>query len=188
MEKNPGTLYVRLEKGTKATGGFELEEEYDGIVAVPAPPVEVRIEGEGGVLALSGERKVSIVSRGVEQLEYTISRVPADEINHLVSQTEGEFQNPDFKHESFDENDIARIVREQRPIVAPDRFKANYSTFDFTNYLTPAADGGRQLQGLFFLHCQGGRPENEKVYPRSRGRTAVHPRHGHRHPGQAERG
>jgi len=157
-----GSLYVRLRKGTKAAGDFELSEDYDAVTPVPAPPVEISIEGKGGVLALSGERKVSIVSRGVEQIEYTISRVPADQINHLVSQTQGEFQNPEFLNDSFDENNIARIVREKQTIASPDRFKPSYSTFDFTSHLGPATDGGSALQGLFFLEARAWDPKTKK--------------------------
>ncbi len=157
-----GTLYVRVRKGTKAVGDFELGADYNGLVQVPVPALELGIEGKGGVLALSGERKVSIFSRGVAQIEYTISRVPADEINHLVSQTEGEFQNPAFRDESFDESDIARIVREKQTIAAPDRFKASYSTFDFSSHLGPATDGGPELQGLFFLEVKAVDPVTKK--------------------------
>ncbi|HEX4083480.1 MAG TPA: MG2 domain-containing protein, partial [Chthoniobacteraceae bacterium] len=157
-----GCLYVRLKKGTKAVGDFELSNDYNALVPVPAPPVEISIQGKGGVLALSGERKISIVSRGVEQIEYTISRVPADEINHLVSQTEGNFDTPDFLNGSFDENDIARISREKETIIAPDRFKPNYSTFDFGTHLGPATDGGSALQGLFFLEVRALDPKTRK--------------------------
>jgi len=71
-----GSLYVRVKRGTKAVGDFELSDDYNAIVQVPIPPVELSIQAKGGLLALSGERKISIVSRGVEVIEYTISRVP----------------------------------------------------------------------------------------------------------------
>jgi len=157
-----GSLYVRVKRGTKAVGGFELSDDYNAVVPVPVPPVEISIEGKGGLLALSGERKLSIVSRGVEQIEYTISRVPADQINHLVSQTQGEFQNPEFLNDSFDETNIARIIREKQSIASPDRFKSSYSTFDFSSHLGPATDGGSALQGLFFLQVKAWDPKTKK--------------------------
>ena len=51
---------------------------------------------DGSLLALSGERKLSILSRGVEQLEFRLARVTPSSINHLVSQSEGNFQSPVF--------------------------------------------------------------------------------------------
>jgi uncharacterized protein YfaS (alpha-2-macroglobulin family) len=156
-----GSLYIRVKKGTRAVGDFELSDDYNNVMAVPIPQPEVAIEGKGGLLALSGEKKVSIVSRGVEEIEYTISRVPADEINHLVSQTDGDFENPDF-HGDFNEADMARIIREKETIVTPDRFKPNYSTFDFSTHLAPATDGGPALQGLFFLEVKAVDPRTKK--------------------------
>jgi uncharacterized protein YfaS (alpha-2-macroglobulin family) len=157
-----GSLYVRVKRGTKAVGGFELSDDYNTIVQVPIPPVELAIQAKGGLLALSGEKKISILSRGVAVIEYTISRVPADQINHLVSQTQGEFQNPQFLNDSFDESDIARIVREKQTIAAPDRFNPSYSTFDFSTHLGPATDGGSALQGLFFLEVKAWDPKTKK--------------------------
>ena len=58
-----GSLYVRIDKGVKAVGGFPLPQTYDAIVAVPTLPREIQIQGKGGILALSGERKLSIKSR-----------------------------------------------------------------------------------------------------------------------------
>jgi uncharacterized protein YfaS (alpha-2-macroglobulin family) len=161
-EQEPGCLYVRVKKGTRAVGDFELSDDYDNIVPAPIPEPEITIEGKGGLLALSGEKKISIVSRGVDEIEYTISRVPADEINHLVSQTSGNFENPDFRSDNFNEADIARIVREKQSIAAPDRFKPSYSTFDFSGHLGPATDGGPALQGLFFLEVKAWDPKTKK--------------------------
>jgi len=160
--QTPGCLYVRVKKGTKAVGNFELSDNYNNVVPVPMPHPEISIEGKGGLLALSGEKKVSILSRGVEEIEYTISRVPADEINHLVSQTDGNFENPTFDSDNFNEADMARITRENQTIAAPDHLKPSYSTFDFGTHLTPATDGGPELQGLFFLEVKARDPKTKK--------------------------
>jgi len=157
-----GSLYLRIPKGVRAPGGFLLGDDYNALVAVPEPDAEIEIQGKGGLLALSGERKLSIRSRGVPVIEYTIARVPADEINHLVSQTEGDFENPAFLGEGFDENDIARIATEKQPINVESRFKLNYSTFDFSSHLGPVADGGSPMQGLFFLTAEGWDPKTKK--------------------------
>ena len=157
-----GSLYVRIRKGVRASGGFELGSDYDAVLAVPQPPVEIEIQGEGGVLALSGERKLSIRSRGVPMIDYEIARVPADQINHLVSQTEGSFQHPEFVCSRFDETNIARIADEKQSINLLDHFKSNFSTFDFANHLKPATDGGSPMQGLFFIKARGWNPKTKK--------------------------
>ncbi|MES2570390.1 MAG: hypothetical protein V4710_10105, partial [Verrucomicrobiota bacterium] len=149
-----GQLYVAIGKGMEAQGGFILGEDYVQVLPVPVLPREILIQGNGGVLALNGERKLSIQSRAIKNIEYTVARVPADQINHLVSQTRGEFQNPRFRSDYFDEENIARIATEKQSINVASKFKANYSAFDFSKHLQPATDGGSPMQGLFFLKAR----------------------------------
>ena len=115
------------------------------------------------MLALNGERKLSIKSRGVKTIEYEIARVPADQINHLVSQTRGEFQSPEFVNYHFGRENIARIATERQSINVKNKYKANYSAFDFSKHLRPADDGGSPMQGLFFLQAHEWKPQKKKA-------------------------
>ncbi|MEA3211924.1 MAG: alpha-2-macroglobulin [Chthoniobacter sp.] len=157
-----GQLFVTIDKGVRALGGFMLGEEFAAVLPVPELPREIEIQGRGGVLALDGERKLSIKSRGVRRIEYEIARVPADQINHLVSQTRGEFQNPDFVNYHFGRENIARLATERQAISVKNKFKANYSAFDFSKHLRPAEDGGSAMQGLFFLTAREWHPPKKK--------------------------
>jgi len=67
-------LFVTITKGVRALGGFTLGEDYANVLAVPKLPREIEIQGQGGVFALNGERKLSIKSRGVREIEYEIAR------------------------------------------------------------------------------------------------------------------
>jgi len=150
-----GELYVRIRKGVRAVGDYPLSEDYNAVVRVPALPREVQIEGDGGVLALNGERKLSIRSRGLGALEFEIGRVATTQINHLVSQTEGKFQHPHFQApDLFNQENISRIAQEQQGIALENKWKANYSAFDFSEHLRKPADGGSE-RGLFFLAARG---------------------------------
>jgi uncharacterized protein YfaS (alpha-2-macroglobulin family) len=161
--ENDGELYVRVNKGVQAFGGFPLSEDYNAVVAVPALPREVQIEGQGGLLALSGERKLSIRSRGLSAIEYEIARVATTQINHLVSQTEGKFEHPQFRDSNlFDEENISRIALEQQGIALDNKWKANYSAFDFSEHLRKPADGGSE-RGLFFVTARGWDSEKKKA-------------------------
>lgn len=157
-----GQLYISIDKGVHALGGFLLRDDYASIIKVPELPREIEIQGQGGVLALNGEHKLSIKSRGVRTIEYEIARVPADQINHLVSQTRGEFQNPEFVNYHFGRENIARIATEKQSINMKNKFKANYSAFDFSKHLRPADDGGSAMQGLFFLRAREWTPPKKK--------------------------
>ncbi|MDQ2919347.1 MAG: hypothetical protein M3R10_05670, partial [Verrucomicrobiota bacterium] len=156
-----GFLFVRIDKGVQAVGGFPLGETYANLVAVPALPREIEIQGNGGILALNGERKLSIKSRGVAQIQFDIARISAGQINHLVTQTEGNFESPEFNH-NFDEENIARIAVEQQSINLQNKFKANYSAFDFSNHLRLPSDGGSE-RGLFLLRAREWDPEKKKA-------------------------
>lgn len=150
-----GELYVRVRKGVRALGDYPLAEDYNAILAVPALPREVQIEGRGGLLALNGERKLSIRSRGLAMIEFEIARVATSQINHLVSQTEGKFQHPHFQvPDLFNQENISRIALEHQSIALENKWKANYSAFDFTEQLRKPADGGSE-RGLFFLTARG---------------------------------
>ncbi|HST30423.1 MAG TPA: alpha-2-macroglobulin [Chthoniobacterales bacterium] len=160
--ESEGELYVRIAKGVKAFGDYPLAEDYNAVVAVPELPREVQIESQGGLLALNGERKLSIRSRGLNAIEYEIARVATTQINHLVSQSEGKFEDPEFKNPSlFNQENIARIAIEHQPIAVQDKWKANYSAFDFTEQLKKPADGGSE-RGLFFLTARGWDPDKKK--------------------------
>src|SRR5262249_11684635 len=83
--EHDGELFVRVHKGVRAFGDYPLTEDYNAVVNVPAFPLEVQIEGDGGLLALNGEKKLSIRSRGLCAIEYEVARVATSQINHLVS-------------------------------------------------------------------------------------------------------
>ena len=154
--ESEGELYVRVPKGVRAPGDYQLAEDYNAVVPVPELPREVQIEGQGGLLALSGEQKLSIRSRALAGIEFEIARVATTQINHLVSQTEGKFEDPQFRDSHlFNRENISRIGIEHQPIAVDNKWKANYSAFDFSEHLRKPADGGSE-RGLFFLTARVG--------------------------------
>jgi uncharacterized protein YfaS (alpha-2-macroglobulin family) len=148
-------LYIRVAKETPAPGGFALREDFNAIMDVPMFPRDATIMGKGGILALNGERKLNIKSRGYEHLRYTLARVPAGQINHLVSQTNGSFQSPGFPGEmSFD--NLANFHSSVQTLVKKNDHEANYSAFDFAPSLLRIEPGGENAQrGLFYLTVEG---------------------------------
>jgi alpha-2-macroglobulin len=160
--ESEGELYVRVPKGVRAFGDYPLAEDHNAVVAVPQLPREVQIEGQGGLLALNGDRKLSIRSRALRAIEFEVARVATTQINHLVSQTEGKFEDPEFRApQYFNKENISRIAIEQQPIAMEDKWKSNYSSFDFAEHLRKPADGGSE-RGLFFLKARGWDPAKKK--------------------------
>ena len=160
--ESEGELYVRVAKGVRAFGDYPLAEDYNAVVGVPQLPREVQIEGQGGLLALNGDRKLSIRSRALPAVEFEVARVATTQINHLVSQTEGKFEDPEFRAPRyFNKENISRIAIEQQPIAMENKWKSNYSAFDFAEHLRKPADGGSE-RGLFFLTARGWDPVKKK--------------------------
>jgi uncharacterized protein YfaS (alpha-2-macroglobulin family) len=160
--ESEGELYVRVPKGVRASGDYRLAEDYNAVVAVPQLPREVQIEGQGGLLALNGDRKLSIRSRALAAIEFEVARVATSQINHLVSQTQGKFEDPEFRDSHlFNQENISRIGLEQQPIALENKWKANYSAFDFSEHVRKLADGGSE-RGLFFLTARGWDPAKKK--------------------------
>jgi uncharacterized protein YfaS (alpha-2-macroglobulin family) len=161
--EDEGELYLRVRKGVRALGDYPLVDNYNAVIPVPELPREIQIEGGGGLLALSGERKLSVRSRGLPAIEYEIARVATNQINHLVSQTEGKFQHPQFEDPGiFDQENISRIALEHQSIALQNKWKANYSAFDFSERLRKPADSGSE-RGLFFLTARGWDPVKRKA-------------------------
>ncbi|MDB6076172.1 MAG: alpha-2-macroglobulin domain protein, partial [Verrucomicrobiaceae bacterium] len=162
VSEKPGQMFVQVTAGAKALGGFRLAKPAATILPVPEFPKEVQIQGKGGLLAINGERKVSIKSRGVKHLRITLARVPSAQLNHLVRFTQGDFQAPEFNN-YVDEENIAHFHREIIPVAAKNDYEAAYSTFDFSAAVR-AADVADQdaSRGLFFVFVEGVKPRGDE--------------------------
>jgi uncharacterized protein YfaS (alpha-2-macroglobulin family) len=167
-------LLVTIKKGMPAPGGYQLGQPYRTVLQVPALPREVKIMAQGALLSLSGEKTLSVLSLGVPRLEYKVGRVKEDDLNHLISQTRGDFSHPAFINPyDFNEQNITQIFHEERTLANADLRQPNYSSFNFAPYLD-TDNGGK---GLFFLTVIG-KDGNGAAIPSMR---KVHRRWHHRH-------
>jgi hypothetical protein len=154
-------LYVRLAKGTESAGGYVLAEEFNALTRVPPFPEEVSILHEGALLSMAGEKKVTVLSRDVQALRFSLGRVLPGHLNHLVTQTEGRFAHPSFSNYRFDEENITESFSDVRRLEGAGRGKAQYAAFDLSSYLTPDGDASNR-RGLFFFKVQSWDPERER--------------------------
>ncbi|MFO1483024.1 MAG: alpha-2-macroglobulin [Verrucomicrobiaceae bacterium] len=160
LVESQGRLFVRITKGVEALGGFRLGAEYRVFEETPEFPKEVQLLGKGGILALNGERKLSLQSRGVPFLRVNMARVPQRQVNHLVVMTEGDFANPSFRlSDSFDESNIAHFLRRVQPVAMKNEYQACYSVIDFASALQSQDQSDPDAsRGLFFLSAEGVEP------------------------------
>ncbi|MBI5597062.1 MAG: alpha-2-macroglobulin family protein [Elusimicrobia bacterium] len=152
----PGrALYVRLDKGVRSFGGYVLSQTDDAIVRAPDYPRELSIVGDGAVLSLGGERRLSVVARGVPAVRFQVARILPGEVNHLVSQSQGEFRNPVFKGWNFGPDDISERFSEERVLGDAPPGHALYAALDLGRY-SDAGDGARR--GLFLVTAEAWDP------------------------------
>lgn len=155
---------MRVRGGLQGLGGFKVADDSTFVANVPDFPQEIDLLGGGALLALHGERKISVESRGHSHLRYTLARVPAGQVNHLITLTEGDFEAQQFRERwVFNEENIARIRREVLPVAMKNSYEASYSVFDFYAELgRDDASDPDASRGLFYLTAEGVRPRTEE--------------------------
>lgn len=164
--ETPRYLYVKLKKGMKGFGDFTLSQDYEAVVKVPEYPKEIGFLHKGALLALSGEQKLSVLVRGCDAVKFNFARVLPENVNQLVTQTQGDFNNPLFINKQFNEQNISEIFSEVQTFDNSDLSKQNYTALDFAQYLKHAQAGTQTPQGplgLFLLQANAWDADNNKV-------------------------
>ncbi|NLO91002.1 MAG: alpha-2-macroglobulin [Elusimicrobia bacterium] len=144
-------IFVRLHGGTISYGGYRLHESYEGTERVPEFPRELSIMQNGSVLSLSGDKRLPIITRGLSVIKGDIWRVEPGQINHVISQSEGKFSNPQFNY-NFGPENIAQKTEFTRTFPYGQPGKTNYMSLDLGALLPRNGDG--QLYGLFFVRLR----------------------------------
>ncbi|MEN8192551.1 MAG: MG2 domain-containing protein [Bacteroidota bacterium] len=146
-------IYVKLKKGTPFYGKYNLSLDYDRIIRIANYPKQLEIMHDGIILSSTGEKKVSLVSQGVEDIQFRIGRVQPDQLNHLITQSYGDLKNIEFRNYYFDEDNFVENYYEERSLHVGEPGEANYFSFNFSKYLKPDA-GGRVKNGVFFFEIR----------------------------------
>ncbi|MCU0759201.1 MAG: alpha-2-macroglobulin family protein [Steroidobacteraceae bacterium] len=149
-------LYLRVDAGLQAFGGFGLAKRWDATPVVPEPPREVKMLQGGSLLSLRGERKLALYSRDLPAIRYEVGRVAPDRLYLLATQADGAFGNPQFNGWSLSFDDLADVQSEIETVpaaAAPGR--VHYHGLDLGPYVAPQ---GRQRTGVFFVRAQGWDP------------------------------
>jgi uncharacterized protein YfaS (alpha-2-macroglobulin family) len=159
--EKPGYIYLKIDKGTRAFGDFDLANDYVAIIKIPEYPKEIGFLHKGALLSLSGEKKLSVTVRGLPAVKFSIARVLPSDINQLVTQTEGSFSNPQFLFHNFNKENISEIFSETREFDATNLAKLQYSALDLGKYLAVKSNPNESL-GLFLLQAKGWNPQTKE--------------------------
>lgn len=150
---DPGRqVYVKIDSGLKSFGGYVLGDTLERILQVREFPRELSILSKGSLLSMSGEKTLSLFARNVPAMRIEVGRLLPRQLQHLITQTSGSFETPQFNNWAFDSANITeRFVKVvPLPKVAPG--KPQYEALDLGDYLD-SQEGDRR--GIFLLRVQG---------------------------------
>ncbi|MDR1430465.1 MAG: alpha-2-macroglobulin family protein [Spirochaetaceae bacterium] len=128
-------VFLRIKNGTRFYGGYVLDEPYEAIFRVKEYPRELSILSSGSILAYSGDKRLSLLSRGIQNVRFEIGRVRPDDINHLVSQSSGDISNIRYRNYGFSDFNITEQFQETANIPLASGRDVGYFSFDFSRYL-----------------------------------------------------
>jgi uncharacterized protein YfaS (alpha-2-macroglobulin family) len=149
-------LFVRIQKGLKSAGGYQLASNRDEIMRVKRSAPELSIMSKGSLLALSGDKKLPIIVRDLPGVRLEIGRLLPQQLQHLVTQSQGDMSRPEFYSGITPDHLSERFEREIPLNLKPG--KTHYETVDFATYLK--ADNADR-RGIFLLSVQGYDPKSK---------------------------
>jgi uncharacterized protein YfaS (alpha-2-macroglobulin family) len=147
-------VFIRFAGGLKSFGGYILGQPSSQTFTVPEYPKQLRFMADGSLLSLSGDKRVSVVSRNVPGMRLEIGRILPDQLQHLVSFNDGTFSHPEFA--GFSEYHIVERFQETRAFGHAPPGEAHYEGVDLGQYLKE----GRH--GVFLLHLSVYDADKEK--------------------------
>lgn len=146
-------LYVKISGDLDFLGGYKYSDTYETIVRVKEYPTELGILSEGTILSLAGSKKMALYSRGVSEVEYSLSRIMPKDVNHLVSMSNQNMKNFEFSSYNFDEDNISETITSRYVVPDASKEEISYFSYDFSNQLKN--DPARNLKnGLFIFEVK----------------------------------
>ncbi len=147
-------LFIRINKGLKSETGYESAREHLSVVRIPDYPKEVSIGRDGAILALSGDHKLSFVSRGLRALKIDIGVMAPENIANLASQTYGDIDRPSFPNYRFNKDNLTERYSQTIALSQRHPAEAQYTHIDLSEQLPRS--------GFFFVEVQGWDPVNKR--------------------------
>ncbi len=143
-------LGIMIPKGLKSKNDYTLSAAYFRVLDVPRFPMELKFTQDGNILTLSGDKSLTLMSRGVDKVKVEVARIMPARLNHLISQTYGEMKQANFENYNFNEYDISTFFTTEVTLNNSNPARLNYFSVDLAPYLT-----GTNTAGIFIV----------KVYP-----------------------
>ncbi|MBR1648503.1 MAG: alpha-2-macroglobulin family protein [Alphaproteobacteria bacterium] len=147
-ERSYGCLIAKIKAGLTSEQGYILKSMIEAVADFVSYPMEVKIVGEGSIIPLDNKHTVEFITRGVDVLDIKVARIDESNLNHLVTQSGGNFSHPIFNSYAFNEDNIAEVFSKQLWLNAPSSSEPVYSSLDLNEYLAAQ-------KGIFFIKIFG---------------------------------
>lgn len=133
-------VLVDVDGGLTSFGNFVMPKKYQTLVSAPDFPQMLQFVGDGALLSLRGERRLSVASRNVPLAQVTVARVRPEELHHLVRFNDGQMAKPSLRGLGRDDltdrfSEILETPAEQS------RSAIRYTGVDLSKYWTPDKHG-----------------------------------------------
>jgi alpha-2-macroglobulin len=135
-------VYLRIDDRIESFGGFLLQQADQRVLWADNFPPQLKFVGDGALLSLGGERKISVMARSTGESYLEIHRILPDQLHHFASFNQGEITNPRFY--TFSEDNMAERFRLAVP--ASGGGKASYFGLDLGAYFNADKHGVFLLQ------------------------------------------
>ncbi|MFZ2168886.1 MAG: alpha-2-macroglobulin, partial [Methylococcaceae bacterium] len=149
-------LFIKIDKDIKSFGGYLLPKTVYKTLVVPEFIKEVHIMGEGSLL--SGEKKIALMARDLPGVKVEMGRVMPEQLQHFVSQSEGDFSHPDFSG-NFGQDNLSERFEFALPLPAQEHGKPYYQPVDLSQYMVDAQ--GNNKRGIFLLTAKSYDPASK---------------------------
>ncbi|MCR4918160.1 MAG: hypothetical protein K5912_04455, partial [Alphaproteobacteria bacterium] len=151
-------IYVTLKPNILSSNGLIVKNGIAKVLPVAHPDRSVKIAGDGVLLSLAGDKKLSIVARGGAEAAYVnLYKIEENEINHLITQTYNLFSDLEFKEKwLFDAYDMSVVFHKKIPFTDTSMTRVNYAPLNLAEYLDRTHN---DKTGLFIIKT--GATENE---------------------------
>lgn len=156
FKAEPGRyVYFKLKEGTRFYGDYFLKKAYQTVFQVKQYPKEVSILSDGAIVSLTGSKQIAMLTRDIGDVKLDIGRIRPDDVNHLVSQSNGNLNTFSFENYNFNEYNITEQYHEKREVPIAGAGAVNYFSFDFSRYLDAIPEKNLRY-GLFVFTARGG--------------------------------
>ncbi len=137
-------LHIAGSGGLESRGGLAMKNSWDGVRQVPKIEPELRFMQEGNILALSGARKLALMSRGLDGINWQAFRVRPNYLNLLAGKS-NTFTEPGMYGEQLEMEDISDALEGSIELSGGEGINPQYSSLDLGKLLEKGSRGIFQI-------------------------------------------